>query len=291
MRLPKERSLRRHAALRFTLLPLVLVALLTGFQERPRRFWGGGGWRSAPHREGLPSAANGVTDRRFTFCRLLYQSVRREPMGHGWNTDYPGSDWNFMERLAELTTVPTAVWADGQPGFAVVRPGQDELFECPFLFASDVGTARFGEDEVERLRTYFRKGGTLWVDDFWGPWAWESWAAEIGRVLPGLAIVDVEEGHMILEALYEVSAVPQVPSIQFWRRSGGRETSEQGQASSEPHLRAIFDERGRPLVIMTHNTDVADGWEREGEDDAFFFAFSPDAYALGINIVLFTLSR
>ena len=85
------------------LICLVLVAVLTAFQQRPQRFWGGGGWQPNPNREGLPTAHNGVVDRRFTFCRLLYQSIRREPMGHGWNTDYPGSDWNFLERFDELT--------------------------------------------------------------------------------------------------------------------------------------------------------------------------------------------
>ncbi len=273
------------------LLLVALAAVLAGFQERPRRYWGGGGWRPNPYREGLPVSENGVTDRGFTFCRLLYQSVRREPLGHGWNTDYPGSDYNFMERLEELTTVHPAHWTDGQPGFAVVRASQDELFECPFLFASDVGSAGLRDDEVERLRTYLLKGGLLWVDDFWGDWAWQNWVYEIGRVLPGFPIVDVGEDHRLLEALYHVPEVPQVPSIQFWRRSGGRETSERGRESATPHLRAIFDDHGRPLVIMTHNTDIADGWEREGEDDAFFFAFSPAAYALGINIVLYALSH
>jgi len=84
--------------------------------------------------------------------------------------------------------------------------------------------------------------------------------------------------------------VPQIPSIQFWRRSGGA-TSERGAESAEPHLRAIRDEHGRILVLMSHNTDIADGWEREGEDDAFFFAFSGDAYALGINIAMWALTH
>ena len=44
-------------------------------------------------------------------------------------------------------------------------------------------------------------------------------------------------------------------------------------------------------MIMTHNTDIADGWEREGEDDDFFYAFSPEAYALGINIILYAMSH
>jgi hypothetical protein len=273
-----------------SLLLFALAVVLVGFQVRPQRFWGGGGWRPEPYREGLPRAANGVVDRGFTFCRLLYQSVRREPMGHGWNTDYPGSDHNFVERLEELTATRPARWADGQPGFAVVRPTQDELYECPFLFMSDVGTVGFSELERVRLRDYLLKGGLIYVDDFWGPWAWDNWSDEITRVLPEYPIVDVGPDHMIMQALYRVPEVPQVPSIQFWRRNGGR-TSEQGSSSATPHLRAIFDEGGRPLVIMTHNTDIADGWEREGEDEDFFYAFSPDAYALGINIVLYALSH
>ena len=30
------------------------------------------------------------------------------------------------------------------------------------------------------------------------------------------------------------------------------------------------------MVVMVHNTDVPDGWEREGEDPQYFFTFSPD---------------
>lgn len=278
-------------ARRAWLLAGALIVVLAGFQERPRRYWGSGGWRPDPVREGLPAAENGVRDRGFTFCRLHYRHVRREPLGHGWNTDYPGSDWNFIERLEELTSVRPSEWEDGWPGFAVVRATQEELFECPFLFMSDAGTVRFSDEEVERLALWFAKGGVLFVDDFWGPWAFDQWMTELGRVLPGRAYVDIGPDHPIMSTLYAVPEVPQVPSIQYWRRSGRRDTSEQGGYSDTPHLRGIFDDRGHPMVLMTHNTDIADGWEREGEDDEFFYLFSPDAYALGINIILYTLNH
>ena len=45
------------------------------------------------------------------------------------------------------------------------------------------------------------------------------------------------------------------------------------------------------MVLMSHNTDIADGWEREGEDEEFFLQFSPKAYALGINIILYALTH
>ena len=40
------------------------------------------------------------------------------------------------------------------------------------------------------------------------------------------------------------------------------------------------------MVAITHNTDIQDAWEREGEERAFFERFSPDGYALGINVLL-----
>lgn len=272
------------------LIPLAIALTLTAFQVRTRAGWGVG-WRPSPLREGLPVSEGGVVERGFTFCRLLYQSVRSEQGGYGWNTDYPGSDYNFVTRLEELTSTRPSRWRDGEPGYAVVRPTQKELFECPFVFASDVGTLGFDREEVLAMRTYLEKGGLLWVDDFWGTRAWEQWSSEIARVLPELPIVDVGPDHMMMHALYEVEAVPQIPSIQWWRRNGGYGTSERGRDSATPHLRVIFDEDGRPLVIMTHNTDVADGWEREGEEDDYFYAFSPEAYALGINVVLYALTH
>ena len=42
---------------------------------------------------------------------------------------------------------------------------------------------------------------------------------------------------------------------------------------------------------MTHNTDIQDAWEREGEDEAFFERFSPNGYALGINVLLYAMSH
>jgi hypothetical protein len=45
------------------------------------------------------------------------------------------------------------------------------------------------------------------------------------------------------------------------------------------------------MVLMTHNTDIADSWEREGEDPAFFDQFSPFGYAMGINVLLHAMTH
>ena len=232
-------------------------------------------------------------DQGFTFCRLMYTSNRRERSGSGWSTDYPFADINFMIRLSELTSTRVNFDDAGEPNHWVIPISGDELFTCPFVLTSDVGTMSLLPEEVTRLRDYLLKGGFLWVDDFWGTRAWDQWVGEISKVLPPSAypIVDVPIDHELFRTLFHVLEVPQISSINFWRRSGGTTTSERGSDSAVPHFRAITDPSGRILVAMTHNTDIQDAWEREGEDPTFFERFSPDGYALGVNVVLHAMTH
>ena len=282
----------RSAWIRGALVPIGVIALAFGTASASSAQGIDQRLRSS---RGFSGGTEGFADpsrRSFTFCRVQYTQVRREALGQGWRTDYPDADRNLMLRLSQLTTTPIRTNSRGRPEHLVVHFTDDKLFQCPFIFMSDVGTMALNSDEAERLRKYLTRGGFLWVDDFWGEYAWENWVQEISKALPPgeYPIKDIPPGHTIYNALYQVYDVPQVPSIQHWRRSGGG-TSERGSGSAVPHLRGIRDSQGRIIVLMSHNTDIADGWEREGEDEDFFFAFSPKAYALGINIVLYTLTH
>ncbi|MEX2584401.1 MAG: DUF4159 domain-containing protein [Gemmatimonadota bacterium] len=226
----------------------------------------------------------------FTFCRLAYTSLRREQGGSGWDTDYPMADENLMIRLSELTLSDITRFEDDRPAHAVVRATDDGLFQCPFLFASDVGTVAFDDVEVDRMREYLMKGGMLWVDDFWGTRALREWTREISRVLPELEIVELSTEHPLFSTFYFVQEIPQIPSIQHWRRTGGG-TSERYNDSAVPRIYGIFDSQDRLLVLMSHNTDIADGWEREGEDFDFFHSFSPRGYSVGINVAIWAMTH
>ena len=231
-------------------------------------------------------------DGGFHFCRVLYNSVWGEAGGQGWRTDYPGADINFSIRLSELTKTWVSMSAPGEPNHVVVQLTDEAFFKCPFAIIEDVGTLAFTDAEVESLRKYLVKGGFLWADDFWGDRAWANWVREIGRVLPPgrYPIADIPNDHPMLHTLFQVGRVPQVPSIQFWRGSGGR-TSERGTESAQQHAKIISDERGRVMVLMTHNTDIADTWEREGEDPDYFYEFSPDGYAFAIDVLLYSMTH
>jgi hypothetical protein len=234
-----------------------------------------------------------MPDADFTICRLEYTRVVIEDMGVGWQTDYPFSERNLMTRLSELTKTPISRDERDEPNTWVVRATDPQLFNCPYLVASDAGTIGLKSAEVQGLREYLLKGGFMWVDDFWGNNAWEQWSSEIGRVLPPaeFPITDVSLDDPLLRSLFTVTEIPQITNIQFWRSYRGQVTSERGDESREAHLRAIRDNHGRIMVLMTHNTDVADSWEREGEDPGFFYQFSPNGYALGVDVLLHAMTH
>ena len=283
------REIERSARPMLTQWVLLSCALLVpGLMLAPtpgsgQEFWGN--YTPVGPGLGLPDIPGG-----FTFCRLAYTSVRRTESGNGWRVDFPRADRHILARLSELTPTPVSRWSEGEAGFAVVTAMDLDLYQCPFLFASDVGQLGFHPDEIALMRDYLLKGGFLWVDDYWGNHAWGFFAAEIGRVFPEFDIIDLPMDHPLFDIVYTVPEIPQIPNVGFWRRSGGQ-TSELGPASAEPSMRAILDDDGRILVLMTHNTDIADGWERDPDDDAYFALFSPDAYAIGVNVMIWVMTH
>jgi hypothetical protein len=265
----------------------IVIALATAAAAQFGQFQGFGP-RGYPAR----FASADTFGRGFNFCRVMYTQGRREANGSGWPTDYPDADINFSTRFSELTRTRVAKDTYGVADHIVVRLTDDELFQCPYLHIEDVGTVTLSDPEIARLREYLLKGGFMWADDFWGSFAWNAWAAQLARVLPPgeYPIVDIPADHPIMKSMFEIREVPQVPSIQFWRSSNG-DTSERGPDSRVASFRGIADKQGNLMVVMTHNSDVSDSWEREGDDPRFFYNFSPSGYAFGINVVLYAMTH
>jgi hypothetical protein len=229
-------------------------------------------------------------DGRFHYCRAVY---RANPRGDGgsWLTDYPLADIDLSIRLSELTKIAVSFDGPGQPRHLIVRLTDDELFQCPVIIMQEVGRLLFSAEDADRLRTYLLKGGFLWVDDFWGSYAWQVWETEIRKVFPATEyqIVDLPGDHALFHTMFDLEGVPQIPGIGTWL--AGRGTSERGADSAEVHARAITDQQGRVMVFMTHNTDVSDSWEREGEDPQYFYQFSIDGYRVAVNALLYTMTH
>lgn len=243
-----------------------------------------GGRRALDLRMAVPADHDGA----FHFCRAAFRGGRGD--GGGWGVDYPQADVNLSIRFSELTRAPVSFDANREPNHLIVRLGDPALFQCPFVMMTEVGSIYLDDEEVANLRQYLLKGGFLWADDFWGSYAWDTWERQMRQVLPAgqYPIVELPLDHPIFRTHFVVTRVLQIPSINYWMGSGG-DTSERGPDSRTPTLKAILDAHGRPMVVMTHNTDLGDSWEREGDDPNYFYHFAVDGYAVGINVVLYSM--
>jgi hypothetical protein len=261
---------------------LVLLAAIVGTTLFAQR--GSGGYFSVRR----PTADTFRGD--FTFCRLAFRSGYGG-YGGGWGVDYPRADENLSIRLSELSQAAVNVDTSGVPNYVVIQATEPELFKCPFLALTNHGRALFTPDEVTALRAYLQKGGFLWADDAWGTRAWDHWLAELRKILPAsdYPLVDLPLNHAIFHTLFDAQRIPQIPNIGFYRGTG--QTSEQWEDSATPHAYALLDSRGRIAVLTTHNTDFGDAYEREGDDPEFFYKFSVEGYAIGINILLYTMTH
>lgn len=280
---------RRVRAVRRVFVTLLVLSVGVALAQA-QFIWGGYYGRTPPR---FPTATS--FDGGFNFCRVMFSSNRREKQG--WATDYPGADINFSIRLAELTKVQVRMEKSGEapePDAVVVRLTDDALFRCPFTFMEDAGTAQFTDAEVVKLREYLLKGGYLLVSDYHGTYAREQFDAQIARALPPGEFQTIDlmpPDHAMWHTFFDVSRIPQMASIQTWRRSGGDTIERWNFDGAEPTVRGIADKKGRIMVVMVHNTDLPDPWEREGEDHDYFFRFSPDAYAAGIDILLYGMTH
>ena len=270
---------RRRRAIVASVLALALASATIAAQR------GGGGYYGVRR----PTADTFKGD--FNFCRLAFRGGYGG-FGGGWGVDYPRADENLSIRLAELSDAVVNFDKHGTPDYVVIQATEPELFKCPFLMVTNHGRAIFSPEEVEALRAYLKKGGFLWADDAWGSYAWDHWLDELRKILPpaDYPLVDLPIDHSIFRTLFEAKRIPQIPNIGFYRGSGGQ-TSEQWEDSRTVHAYALTDASGRIVVLTTHNTDFGDAYEREADDPEFFYKFSVEGYAIGINILLYAMTH
>jgi Domain of unknown function (DUF4159) len=266
----------------FATLALTAVIGAAQFQRQP------GLPRRLPFADN-PSGSLPSYDGGFRFCRVWFRNWAAGD-GDGWFVDYPRADENLSIRLTELTRTPVTHDGEGNPLPVIVRLTDPALFRCPFIMMSEPGGSYFSEEEAANLRAYLLKGGFLWVDDFWGNRAWSNWEAQISKALSPaeFPVVDLPISHSMFRMLFNIRTMPQIPNIGLWRNF--RQTSERPD-SDEVHIRGVYDRRGRVMVLMTHNTDYGDAYEREAEDPSYFQTFSVNGYAIGIDVLLYAMTH
>ncbi|WP_437186815.1 DUF4159 domain-containing protein [Planctomicrobium sp. SH668] len=217
----------------------------------------------------------------FTFVRVMYNP-------HGgrfgsWKIDYPDSDLNFSYRLQQLTSLKVA------PDPIVLELTDPRIFNYPFLYFVEPGHGlNLTEEEASAFRKYLQNGGFAMFDDFWGEYEWSAFAHEMEKVLPDVHPVDLPLDHPIFNIVYELKEKPMVPAIGHHQQGLRTERFD----AQEAHYRGYFDGNGRLMALACHNTDLGDGWEREGEDESYFREYSEKlAYPMGINIIFYVMTH
>ena len=239
---------------------------------------------------------------RLTLVRVQYDSTG----GYGqswysyegrdwqrWETDFPRAEKNFLLRLTQLTSLRV------NPAPISLKLTDASLPNYPFIYMSDIGWQKLSTPEKSALTLYLANGGFLWIDDFWGDAELRSLYRNMDKLQPGWEWKEIPASHPILSVVYDLEKCPQIPARIFYQQSGltydppgvHRFPTGGWRGVQTVNFLGLFDADERLMAIATHNTDVADGWEREGESRDFFERFSIDSYAFSINVFVYAMTH
>jgi hypothetical protein len=232
--------------------------------------FGRGPGRGAPE---VVLAANLPYTGLFEFTRIRYAAAGGLSRGGVmWSHDYARAEANFTRILAELTSVRARTDASAVLGF-----DDPALFDHTIAYVVEVGYWIPGEAEVAALSHWLRRGGLLLVDDF-SRQQWFNFEAQMRRVMPDARLMEIPHDHPVFDAFYHFTDFDQVrhpydgTPTQFW---------------------GIFEDNDvakRLMVIANYDGDIAEYWEFS--DQGFFpIALSNEAYKLGVNYIVYGLTR
>jgi hypothetical protein len=152
-----------------------------------------------------------------------------------------------------------------------------EIFRHPILYMSEPGFWNVTETGARNLREHLLKGGFLIFDDFDGFGHWESWEAQMERVLPGFQALELGPEHPLFDSFFYVEDI-YVPHP---------------FVSMRPQYFGIFEDNDpsrRMMALVNYNADLAEYWEYAATG---YFPVDPtnDAFRLGVNYFIYGLTR
>ena len=216
---------------------------------------------------------------QIVFTRLIYNG-RIPAYYKNWYTDYPKSDRLLIKGIKRLTNLNIA---EQERAVALTDP---ELFKYPFLYTSEPGQMLLNDQDARIIREYLARGGFWVLDDFWGSFEWANMERQLRKILPAAEIKDIPHDHPIFHLFFDIDRIIQVPSLAYVFNGGI--TWEQDGFSAV--CKGVWDDQGRLVIVINHNTDLGDAYEWADEPQYPNY-FSGYAYRMAINFILYALSH
>ncbi|HEU4723267.1 MAG TPA: DUF4159 domain-containing protein [Gemmatimonadaceae bacterium] len=226
--------------------------------------------------EAEPIPPNSPYDGRYTFVRIRYEQssdggFRGYRSDVKWAHDYPRGERHFTKIVGEISSIRSRTAESN-----IFTLDDPELTKYPVAYLCEPGFWRPSDAEVLGLRNYLLKGGFIIFDDFAGN-QWENFQAQMRRVFPDLQPMRMTPDDRVFDAFYHITTLNYnhpyfgMPS-EFW---GIYENN---------------DRNGRLLAMINYNNDLSEYWEFS--DEQFFpVNMSNDAYKLGVNYLVYALTR
>ena len=216
----------------------------------------------------------------FTFVRLIYNG-RIPGYIKNWYTDYPKGDQALVAMLGRSTG---AQIAEEPRAIPILHP---DLFNYPMVYSLEAGQMLLDDPQRKRMREYLERGGFWMIDDFWGTHEWDNFESEMRKIFPECKIVDIPQSHIIFHNFFDIDEVRQIPNVGYatchdcptWELDG-----------YQAKVRGVFDEKGRLMVFINHNTHLMDAAEW-ADYEPYAYRFSAYSYRVFTNAVIYGMTH
>lgn len=185
---------------------------------------------------------------------------------------HPNSASSLLAKLRAATALRVNLKRE------VIDPGKDDLSNLSFLYLTGLDDFHFTEGEVNALRGFLQRGGTLLINNGLGLSTFDRAARrEMARVLPGSTFEDIPLSSSIFNAVVPVHGADYSPAVAM--RYPGLTTPKLEGITLNGDVRVIYS----PI-------DLEAGWEPTEYPMALAYR-SDTATPLGMDILMYSVTH
>lgn len=230
---------------------------------------------------------DGLTGLEWRFVRIRYDTppaqlaeFKRIYWVDPWEVDAPVAEQNLSRRMARVTSLQV-----NEP--IVLELSDEAIWEHPWIYIVEPANLMLTDAEVDILREFLLRGGTVTFDDFHGPQEWTLFERQMARVFPDREIVELPADHPVFSCFYQLDEYPQIAGLGSYFNNV---TWEKG--GFEAQLHGILDDDGRVMALVNFNTDMGDGWEwSNAEQYPGYIRYTAQSYRMFINEIVYALTH